>query len=594
MENNNYNINFDPDKLTSAEIDQHKDFDALLKQFETPQSPHQPKIKSAYYIVGAVAAVLTGTLLYFNWMDLSNNGIQISTSEYLASQPYINPPIEGVEKKFDQGQINANQGGIYRYENGTKVIVPAAAFIDDKGKVVSGPVDIKYREYHDYIDFFVSGIPMEYDSAGVQYNLESAGMMEIYAEQDGKRLNIAPGKNINVEMVSEIMVPAKDRASIPKFNIYKLDEEQRNWVYDSRDQIEILEEDITGLLAGESSAEQEYNTKVNQIEANKAREMAKIEATIPQPFKPVRPIKENGSDYVFNIEFADEDISFGRSANPGEAEREMDQTQDEINQLQRQYANTLWQIAPQSTNFNQQIADQINWEDATIERLNNRDYRLTLIHPDQTLEVIVNPVLSAQDYSDALEEFNQQMDAYQEELAQREAQLEDQKKALAERIRAERELAQKSYEEKLAYYQSKDNSTAATDLMITNRILNKFTVNSFGIWNCDRPLPPFIYNIKGEFVENKSNKHYKHNTAYLVDKNKNTVCRFYASEKAEVLFDSKSENMLWMITNENKIAMYRPEQFKQINKQTGEHTFVMDLVDEPITSEEDLRRILTF
>lgn len=592
MENNNYNINLDPKKISSDEINQHKDFDALLKQFEGPQTPRQPKIKPLYYILGAAAAALVGTLLYFNWMDSSGSVPSISTQEYLASQPFINPPIDGVEKAFGQGQLDANQGGVYEYDNGTRVIVPAAAFVNAQGQVVSGPVDIKYREYHDFIDFFVSGIPMEYDSAGVQYNLESAGMMEIYAEQDGKRLDMAPGKNIQIEMVSEIMVPAKNRASIPKFNIYKLDEEQRNWVYEGRDNIELLEEDITGLLAGEEGATQQYQNIQEEIKASEAREMAKIEASISKPFEPVRPVKENGSDYVFNIEFAEEDISLGR--NPGQAEQEMDQTQDAINQLQKQYANTLWQVAPQSGNFNQQLADQVNWEDAKIERLNNRDYKLTLIHPDQTLEVIVNPVLSASDYQNALAEFNQQMSTYQEQLAEREAQLADQKKALAERVRAERELAKKSYEEKLAYYQAQGNSTAATDLMVTNRILNKFTVNNFGIWNCDRPLPPFIYNIKGEFVENKSKKQYKHNTAYLVDKNKNTVCRFYASEKADVLFDSKSDNMLWMITDENKIAMYTPDQFKKINKQTGEHTFVMDLVDQSIDSEEDLRKILTF
>ena len=100
--------------------------------------------------------------------------------------------------------------------------------------------------------------------------------------------------------------------------------------------------------------------------------------------------------------------------------------------------------------------------------------------------------------------------------------------------------------------------------------------------------------IKGEFVENKTKKQFKHNTAYLVDKNRNTVMRFYASENANVMFDGNSENMLWMITDENKRAMYTPEQFQQISQGTKKHTFVMDMIDEPIASEEDLRKILVF
>ncbi|MFT7604121.1 MAG: hypothetical protein ACI8VT_001695 [Saprospiraceae bacterium] len=600
MENNNYNIKLDPEKLSSGEIGKHKDFDGLLQQFQTPQTPKSP-LKPLYYLAGALAAALVGALLYFNWAGDTGGFEELSTPQFLASQPYINPPFEKVEKAFGLGQLDANAGGTYTYENGTKVIVPTAAFLDDQGNLVSGEVDIKYREYHDYIDFFVSGIPMEYDSAGTQYNLESAGMMEIYAEQDGKRLNIAPGKNINVEMVSEIMVAANDRANIPKFNVYSLDEEKRNWVYEGQDQMEILEEDITNLLRdgdkieGEASEPiAEYQNLLVKIQQGETTELATIEATIARPLQPVKPERENGNDYVFNLKFADEDIVFSSRSNPTQAERALDQVQDEINQLHRQYENTLWQVSPQVTGFNQQMVEQTNWDDAKIERLNNRDYKLTLINPDKTIEVIVNPVLSANDYNNAIADFDQQMAAFTQQLADRELQLAAQKQDLIRRLKKERAIAKKSYEEKLAYYQAQGNVNAAAELMITNKVMNRFTVSQFGIWNCDRPLPPFIYNIKGAFVENKSKKQFKHNTAFLIDKNKNTVLRFYASENANVTYDSKSENMMWMITKENKIAMCSPDRFKEIKQETRAHTFVMDLVDQTINSEEDLRKILTF
>jgi hypothetical protein len=603
MENNNYNIKLDPEKLSSGEIGKHKDFDALLEQFQTPQVPKRAPLKRLYYIAGALAAATIGVLLYFNWAGVNGGIEEMTTSQFLASQPFINPPFEKVEKAFGEGQIDANAGGIYTYENGTKVIVPAAAFLDNEGNIVSGNVDIKYREYHDFVDFFVSGIPMEYDSSGIQYNLESAGMMEIYAEQDGKRLTIAPGKDINVEMVSEIMVSANDRANIPKFNIYSLDEEKRNWVYEGRDQMEILEEDITNLLgddydnmtgATSEVPNVEYQNLISQIDQTEATELATIEATIPRPVQPIKPVRENGNDYVFNLKFADEDIIISSRENPTQAQKDLDEAQDEVNQLHRQYENTLWQVSPQTTGFNQPMVEETNWEDAKIEQLNNRDYKLTLINPDKTLEVIVNPVLSTSDYNNAIEDFNQQMAAFTEKLADRELQLAAKKQDLVRRIKEEKELAKKSYDEKLAYFQAQGNESAATELMITNKVLNKFTVSQFGIWNCDRPLPPFIYNINGEFVENKSKKQFKHNTAFLIDKNKNTVLRFYASEKANVTFDSKSENMMWMVTKENKIAMCSPDKFKEIKHQKGEHTFVMDLVDQPINSEADLRRILTF
>ena len=40
---------------------------------------------------------------------------------------------------------------------------------------------MKYREYLDQKDVFLSGIPMNYDSADVRYNFESGGMFEMNA-----------------------------------------------------------------------------------------------------------------------------------------------------------------------------------------------------------------------------------------------------------------------------------------------------------------------------------------------------------------------------------------------------------------------------
>ena len=51
---------------------------------------------------------------------------------------------------------------------------------------------------------------------------------------------------------------------------------------------------------------------------------------------------------------------------------------------------------------------------------------------------------------------------------------------------------------------------------------------------------------------------------------------------------------MWVITKENKIAVFRPEQFKRINQKKGDYTFVLDLVDQEIKSEEDVRKILLF
>jgi hypothetical protein len=266
---------------------------------------------------------------------------------------------------------------------------------------------------------------------------------------------------------------------------------------------------------------------------------------------------------------------------------------EEINQLRRQYANTLWQVSPNNEDFNEDMIGQIAWEDMKLEQINNRDYELTLINPNKEIKVIVNPVLSSQDYDVALQEFNQDFATYQTQIAERESLLKAQKEELEQRIKLERQIAQRNYEETLAIYKENGREDLATDLMIKKRVVNRFAANSLGTWNCDRPLPPAVYRLKGDFVDNKSTK-YTHDMAYLVDKNKNTVYRFYAKDKANVIYNKLSENLMWIITKENKLAIFPPEKFKEIDAKEGDYTFVMNLVDQDIASEEDVRKILQF
>ena len=585
MKNKNYKIDLNPKDLSPQEIEKHKDFDVLLQQYQSAPAKRPFNIKVLYYLAGSVAAALLGVFLYLG--VFADQGM--STQEYLASQPYVSPPFEFIQPVYEKAVINGNQGGEYIYESGSKITVPPAAFVNNVGEVVSGDVDIKYREFHDFIDFFLSGIPMEYDSAGTSYVLESAGMVEIYAEQNGMRLNVAPGKEINVELVSEIRVPATDRDKLPSYNIYKLDKEKRNWVYKGQDDMEVVEEDMTSMFTDSlgNASDSEFLQELAQIDQKEKVELAAIESKIPRPVTPIQPERANGNDYVFNFDFADEAVGF---RNPTQTEGT---THEEINQLRRQYANTLWQVAPDNEDFNEEMVSQIAWEDMKLEQINSRDYELTLINPDMEIKVIVNPVLNSKDYETALQQFSEDFAVYQEEIAEREEALRVQKEELEKRIQLEREAAEKKYEEKLAIYRANGREDLATDLMIRKKVINRFAANSLGTWNCDRPLPPAVYRLKGEFVDNKSKK-YNQDMAYMVDKNQNTVYRFYANEKADVLYNKFSENLLWIVTRENKLAVFPPEKFKAIDKKEGDYTFVMNLVDEAIASEEDVRRILQF
>ncbi|MEM8908762.1 MAG: hypothetical protein AAGD05_13025 [Bacteroidota bacterium] len=594
MKKNNYNIQLNPEPLNSEQINQHKDFDALLQLHqaspETNTAPQRGRRRWLYRGVAATAAACIGLLAYFGVNSINTPSSANIQKAYFASQPYINPPIKGVEAQFVSQDINANQGGVYEYANGSKVIVPPAAFEDQAGQVVEGAVNIRYREFHDFIDFFLSGIPMEYDSAGVRYNLESAGMIEIYAEQDGQRLNIRPGKKIDVELVSEVWV--KDKNDPLNFNIYHLDTEQRNWVYRGVDQIERIEESASDLLQEETAIQLDYQNQLVELQQQEAGEIERVEASIPRPMAPVRPQRASNDAHVFNFAFDEEVVNFGTFV-PGEAQQEIEDNIAAINELREKYKNTMWQVAPNNENFSEAAAEGIAWEDMKLRKLNNRDYELTLIKGENNMKVIVNPVLTGDDYEAALTTFNQEFSDYEQAIAEREALLSEQKAALAQRFAEERALTEKSYEERIAIYQAQGKDHLATKELIKQKIINRFAATTFGIWNCDRPLPPYIHKVKGEFIDNHDSDLHQ-NTAFLVDKTQNTVCRFYATKGADVLYNRNSDKMMWIVTKDNKIALFKKEGFKKINQKRNKHTFVMDLVDKEIKTEEDVRKILFF
>jgi hypothetical protein len=98
---------------------------------------------------------------------------------------FIKPPIKGADVPFKEWTVDAAKGDTVYYPTGSIILFPPNSFVDKNGNVITGNVEVKYREFTKPIDFFLSGIPMNYDSAGVQYTFESAGMCEILAYKDG-------------------------------------------------------------------------------------------------------------------------------------------------------------------------------------------------------------------------------------------------------------------------------------------------------------------------------------------------------------------------------------------------------------------------
>lgn len=144
-----------------------------------------------------------------------------------------------------------NKRQVIRTEKGTRIHVPENAFVlKEDGTPVEGSVDLQFKEYSNRGEIIASDIPMYYiDEDSTKHTFESAGMFELTATQNGRELEIAKGKEIKVELATDVDGP---------FDFWKLKEDSSNWelkdtdckpirnpyIKDQRDSIDLLETQI--------------------------------------------------------------------------------------------------------------------------------------------------------------------------------------------------------------------------------------------------------------------------------------------------------------------------------------------------------------
>lgn len=58
-------------------------------------------------------------------------------------------------------RINPSLHTTLETPNGSSVVIPANALIDENGKLVSENVTITFKQYHSILDIITSGIPMD-------------------------------------------------------------------------------------------------------------------------------------------------------------------------------------------------------------------------------------------------------------------------------------------------------------------------------------------------------------------------------------------------------------------------------------------------
>ena len=587
-------INVDREKISAEEIASQKNFDQLLSQF--PGFAKPPLYKSGWFIttVASVAAVVTVTT-----MMLNNESEEVATTEeqtdapplisdldqdiitYDEDTPCVNPPVEHLDVK-QTSYLVGSEGGSFEHKTGSTIEIPASAFVDEDGKTVEGEVEIKYREFHDPVDFLVSGIPMNYDSAGTNYTFESAGMVEIYGEKDGKPVEIAEGKKIKISLLP------KDGSD--RFNLYELDTSNGKWGYKGKPTL--VQEDVEEGDHGNDLAH-DWTMNPNEIvipneirtayiKADKAKASAEgqlkkaTDAVIAYKKKePETPKKPVDNDRIF----------------------ELDVDPSEFPELSGFGAKMNFEVAADDRNFSMSIYDASNnWNNIVLTQGKvGADYNMTLFKKGGKKTLRVHPVYEGANYAKAMAQFDRKFDKY--------------KKELKEKQKEEARL-KKSYEEKLATWQAakaaeakaiaemKEKQMAQLKVQMENdqvkrTISRAFEIDKFGTWNCDSPVPqPSGMKLEATYEDKDGNK-LEFQQLNLIEKGRNALFLLIGAKIKKLITNPKERNYLVGFSTDKKLAIAYPESFIDAKGQR-KYTFKMEVLDVDVLDLAAVKKKLGF
>jgi hypothetical protein len=322
----------------------------------------------------ATAVILTYFLAIKPGMDQKQNQNQPNPNDSIvATEKFVDSPFDQYDIPMQMFSIDNSKPTTITSALGSMITIPANAFKGPDGKPVKGIVKIAYREFHNVVDLFRSGIPMTYDSAGKHSTFESAGMFEIRAFQNDVPLELAERKNIKVDLVSY--------NEDPKFNLYYLDTTARNWEYLTKSNY--TPED--GLDLSQNTADYTNSYNPNQ--------------QIAQEKEFVKPAIAGKSKYIFKVDY----------------DKKMFPELDI-------YQNVLFEVAETKSTFRPSLYE-VYWQEIHLKKSKlDGYYILTLSRPDTTVKLWVYPVFAKGDYQKAIATYNAQQQSQDANYKIRKAQ----------------------------------------------------------------------------------------------------------------------------------------------------------------------------
>jgi hypothetical protein len=568
----NFNFLNDRPPLTPDEVQARKNFDKLLQQYKSMPVKFY---RTGWFKAGlaTVTVAVTGTILFFATGPQNENGSDkktaaVATASHTAS-PYADetpcvksptPQIDVTEKQFT---IHSDRDTVLYYETGSSIRIKAHSLLAGNGNPVQGDVIIRYREFHNPVEVFASGIPMQYDSAGKPWNLQSAGMIEITAWQGNQQVAVHPEHPLTIEM--------KSGRPDGGFNVYYLDTAKRNWNYKGRDE----------LMAQTSK---QSNVKQSNVKQSNVKQSN------------VKPVVEKLDSVKIKKELQASLPMKPRHLNPKAFSFTLDVIESEFPEL-AVYEKNKFEVEDKNNVFDNKIYS-MEWEDASLRTITaGEKYELTLTRGAIRKTFNVIPVLEGKDYTAAQEVYRKKYREYEDKLKNR---LQEEKRKIekekAELSRWEREQAEKHRLRVQEFTASKmpDEVLARFGADNSNKTLvtRAFSVSKFGIWNCDKPADfPAGEKVMASFYD-ESGDVLPMTMAYLCEKDKKFVYTYSPEQFHRFTFNPSSQNIIWGIRTDGKLVYGLEDVFAAGNKKGREMVFKLKVMDQKFTSLKQVKELL--
>jgi hypothetical protein len=274
-----------------------------------------------------------------------------------------------------------------------------------------------------------------------------------------------------------------------------------------------------------------------------------FESQNPKPQAPIKPAQRNPNALTLELE------------EMHDAGLETDPATNEV--LSKYGRNAIWQISPNSAAFDKKrLAESV--DGFSLHDINGQEFELILTNTTGKLRLIVQPVLLGKDYQKAQSEYDAALAQYQKDLNDWESSL------------------QKALQSSNPVTTEASNSKAKR----IRKVINRFSISEFGIWNCDHPVPAERQSIRIGRVIDQNGAEYDNQTAYLVNPDQQTLYQFHTGRGNSVFFNPEKNNYIWLVTPDQKIAILKAKQLRS--------NLELQVQSKVIKNEQDLREVLNW